>query len=71
MKKKAKLDEDRKLYDQYGHQISHVDSFLLNNFSTVELVKLKLEFLAVLSSKKEFVSHNFDEITFIELQRFE
>ena len=34
------------MYDQFGNQISVVDGFLLNNFKTVELVKLKLEFLA-------------------------
>ena len=59
------------MYDQYGHQISYVDFYFLNNFSTVELVKLKLEFLALLSLKKEFMQDNFDELTFIELQRFE
>lgn len=70
--KEAKKRADaRKLFDQHEAHISVVDSLLFNQFSLSDLCKLKLDFLAILRLKKQFVQHNFDEHTRVELLRFE
>ena len=51
--------------------ISTVDSLLFNKLSLSDLCKLKLDFLAILHIKKQFMQQNFDEHTRVELQRFE
>lgn len=61
----------RKWFDQNEGEISIVDSLLFNNFSLSDLCKLKLDFLAILYMRKQFVVQNFDEHTRVELQRFE
>ena len=66
-----KLEDERLQFDQYGNQIELVDSFLYNNFSVIELVKLKLDFLAILKFKKDQMESNFDVETNKELLRFE
>lgn len=43
----------RKTYDQNGHLIFAVDKVLYNEFTIVQLVKLKLDFLAILCLKKD------------------
>jgi hypothetical protein len=75
---KKKLEKDRlayedarKIFDQYGNEISMVDKFLYNEFKLVDLIKLKLDFLALIYLKKDMLQHNFDIKTNIELNRFE
>ena len=53
-KKDMNILEDKRLqFDQYGNQIELIDCFLYNNFTVIELVKLKLDFMAILQFKKE------------------
>ena len=70
-KKKRNFEDLRKKYDQFGNEISVVDEFLLNEFRLVDLIKIKLDFLSILYLKKDFMSHNFDIKTNIELNRFD
>lgn len=70
-KKKRNFEDLRKKYDQFGVEISVVDEFLLNEFRLVDLIKIKLDFLSILYLKKDFMSHNFDIKTNIELNRFD
>lgn len=71
-RKDANQLEDKRLqFDQYGNQIELIDSFLYNNFTNIELVKLKLDFLAILQLKKDEMLANFDITTGKELLRFE
>ena len=71
-KKDMNILEDKRLqFDQYGNQIELIDCFLYNNFTVIELVKLKLDFLAILQFKKEQMQSNFDVETNKELIRFE
>lgn len=48
-----------------------MDDFLFNEFRLVDLIKIKLDFLSILYLKKDFMQHNFDIQTNIELNRFE
>ena len=70
-KKKAKFEDARKQHDQFGNEISVVDDFLFNEFRLVDLIKIKLDFLSILYLKKDYMHHNFDIKTNIELNRFE
>ena len=65
------MEDARKTFDQDNNDISIVDRFLYNNFTVAQLVKVKLDFLAILHLKKAFISQNFDEHTRVELLRFE
>ena len=47
-KERLALEDARKTFDQYGNEISMVDKFLFNEFKLVDLIKLKLDFLAVI-----------------------
>ena len=44
---------------------------MFNEFRLVDLIKIKLDFLSLLYLKKDFMQHNFDIQTNIELNRFE
>lgn len=70
-KERLALEDARKTFDQYGNEISMVDKFLFNEFKLVDLIKLKLDFLAVIHQKKDLLQHNFDVKTNIEMNRFE
>lgn len=70
-KESAKRESLRKKCDQFGNLISEVDEILYNHFNALELCKLRLEFLALLSLKKEFLFQNFDDETSILVSRFE
>ena len=56
VKQALNLEDDRKTFDQNYNEISIVDRFLYNNFSLAQLVKFKLDFLAILQMKKQFIS---------------
>lgn len=43
--------------------VSEIDRLLFNQFSSLELCKLRLDFLSILCLKKEFMYQNFDEET--------
>lgn len=52
-KDKLAMEKMRYQYDQYGKKITHVDMLFFNNFSLLELCKLRLDFLAFLTIKKD------------------
>lgn len=57
MLKDANEKEDaRKLFDQDSNEVNKVDQFLYNHFTVAQLVKLKLDFLAILHLKKAFIN---------------
>lgn len=65
------MEDARKKYDQNGHLVSVVDQVLYNEFTLLQLCKLKLDFISILCLKKEHLQTNFDEQTKIEIRRFE
>jgi hypothetical protein len=65
------MEDARKNYDQNGHLVSAVDQVLYNEFTLLQLCKLKLDFISILCLKKEHLQANFDDQTKIEIRRFE
>ena len=63
--------DKRNKYDQFNTLVSVVDKFLFNEFTISQLCKIKLDFIAILCLKKEYMQANFDEHTLIEIDRFE
>ena len=70
-KDKIAMEKKRYHYDQYGKKVSHIDILLFNQFSLPELCKLKLDFLAFLTMRKDLLSQTMNQLTKIELIRFE
>lgn len=54
------MEDALKRHDQYGQLVSEVDILLLNEFTTLELCKLNIDFVAILSLKKEYLKDSFD-----------
>jgi hypothetical protein len=65
------MADARKIYDQYSSMISETDRFLFNSYNVLELCKLRLEFISILSAKKQFLYPNFDDETQLIVHRFE
>ena len=70
-KDKIAMEKKRYHYDQYGKKVSHIDMLLFNQFTLPELCKLKLDFLAFLTMRKDLFVQTMNQLTKIELIRFE
>jgi len=65
------MEENRNIYDQYDNIISVVDQLFYNEFDSVQLCKLQLNFLSFLSVTKKHLNVNFDDETSLQILRFE
>lgn len=70
-KESVNLENLRTKFDQNKDEISIVDDLLYNQFTMLELCKLRIDFLSILYTKKSLMYQNFDEHTIVEIQRFE
>jgi hypothetical protein len=66
-KKYAECKDARYLFDQINNKVSKLYEVIMNAFDVCEILKIKLNFLAILYCKKEFLQAEFGQNTMIEL----